>query len=89
MAIMHERDKIVESVVRFLLGFSPKYGISYYFEKSSTARERVINFVARVRSKVYGLQCPFCGKRFRRKSALATHLIKVHYHDILSIAGVE
>jgi hypothetical protein len=85
MAILQERDKIVKSVVRFLLGFRPRYGSAYYFEKSSRIRFNVYRFAASVRSKVYDLQCPFCGKKFRRRSSLATHLIKVHYHDILLV----
>jgi hypothetical protein len=84
MAHYFENDKIVRSIVRFLLGLKPKYGSSYYFEKSR-ARKRIYE----LKQRVTGLQCPFCGKRFRRRSALATHLIKIHYHDILSIAGVE
>jgi hypothetical protein len=88
MAHYFENDKIVKSIVRFLLGIKPKYGSSYYFEKSR-ARSRVYRFVDSVKAKISGLQCPFCGKRFRRRSALATHLIKIHYHDILAIAGVE
>jgi hypothetical protein len=83
MALMQERDKIVKSIVRFLLGFKPEYGSVYYFEKSRI-RSKVYSFVAAAKAKVSGLQCPFCGKRFRRRAALATHLFIVHYYDILS-----
>jgi hypothetical protein len=85
---MRERDKLVKSIVRFLLGFKPEYGSCYYFERSRI-RSKVYRFVAAAKAMVSGLQCPFCGKRVSRRSSLATHLIKVHYHDILSAAGVE
>jgi hypothetical protein len=88
MAVMNERDKLVHSIVRFLLGFRPEYGSCYYFEKSR-ARSSVYRFVDSVKARISGLQCPFCDKRFRRRSALATHLMKIHYHDILTIAGIE
>jgi uncharacterized C2H2 Zn-finger protein len=89
MAHAFEHDKLVKSIARFLSGFGPEYGSMYYFEKSSRIRFKVYAFFASVRDRLYGLQCPFCGKRFRRRSSLVTHLIKIHYHDILSIAGVE
>jgi len=89
MAHAFERDKIVKSIARFLSGFGPEYGSSYYFEKSSRVRFKVYSFFVSVRDRLRGLECPFCGKRFRRRSSLVTHLIKVHYYDILYIAGVE
>ena len=89
MALMQDRDKLVKSIARFLSGFGPEYGNMYYFEKSKRVRFKVYSFFASVRDRLYGLQCPFCGKRFRRRSSLVTHLIKIHYHDLLSIAGVE
>jgi hypothetical protein len=84
-----DRDFLVKSIVRFLAGFGPEYGSVYYFEKCKSVRFRVYSFFASVKDRLYGLECPFCNKRFRRRCTLALHLIRVHYHDILSVAGIE
>ena len=86
MAQMYECDKLVKSVARFLAGFRPKHGRVYYFEKHR-CKERIYRFFGR--SVAGSKQCPFCHKRFRRRAAMVTHIISVHYHDVLHIAGKE
>ena len=88
MAHMYECDKLVKSVARFLAGFRPKNGRMYYFEKHR-CRDSIYRFFMSVRDRVMSNQCPFCGKRFVRRSAMVTHIVSIHYHDILSVAGIE
>lgn len=88
MAQMYECDKLVKSVARFLAGFKPENGRIYYFEKHR-CKERIYKFFDSVRSVAGSKQCPFCSKRFRRRAAMVTHIISIHYHDVLRIAGKE
>ena len=88
MAQMYECDRIVKSVARFLAGFRPEHGRIYYFEKHR-CRDRIYKFFVSVRSRVVSKQCPFCGKKFVRRAAMVTHIISIHYHDVLHVAGKE
>jgi hypothetical protein len=40
-------------------------------------------------SRVGSGQCPFCGKKFVRRAAMVAHIISIHYHDVLHVAGKE
>jgi hypothetical protein len=88
MAQMCECDKLVRSVARFLAGFRPVHGSIYYFEKHR-CRDRVYRFFTSVRGVVGSGQCPFCGKKFVRRAAMVAHIISIHYHDVLHVAGKE
>ena len=83
MGVANERDKLVKSVARYIAGLKPKRGIySYYFGRY---RNAVIDKVIKLRDGIKGLKCPFCGRVFRRRGSLVTHIIYVHYHDVLSL----
>jgi len=82
LGVANERDKLVKSVARYIAGLKPKRGYSYYFGRY---RNAVIGKVIELRNGVKGLKCPFCGKVFRRRGSLVTHIIYVHYHDVLNL----
>ena len=85
MAQKYEADKLVQSVARFLAGLKPKRGRSYYFEKFRHAEHKVVELKARAK----GFRCPFCGRTFKRSSPFITHIIMVHYHEILTYIGAD
>jgi hypothetical protein len=66
----------------------PVHGSIYYFEKHR-CRDRVYRFFTSVRGVVGSGQCPFCGKKFVRRAAMVAHIISIHYHDVLHVAGKE
>jgi hypothetical protein len=80
-----EADKIVRSVARFLAGLKPKYGSAYYFDKHTS----VVNKILTLKASIKGYECPFCRRKFRRVSSFVTHLVTIHYHDILVYIGKE
>jgi hypothetical protein len=88
MAQMGECDKLVKSVARFLAGFRPKSGRVYYFEKHR-CRHKVYDFVSSVGGLVSSVRCPFCGRGFRRRAAMVTHIISIHYHDVALLVRSE
>lgn len=87
VAQKYEADKLVQSVARFLAGLKPKYGKSYYFEKFRHAD--VLHKVMELKAKVKGFRCPFCGRTFKRSSSFITHIIMVHYHEVLVYIGTD
>jgi len=81
----YEADKLVYSVARFLAGLKPKRGKAYYFEKFRSKLSKVIE----LKTKMQKLQCPFCRRTYRRPSTFITHIITVHYNEILAYIGAE
>jgi len=78
LAFLYERDKLVHSVARFIAGLKSRYFTKY----------------KRYCVRVYGLfidgkTCPFCGKRFIRKSGLVSHIVRSHYDDVIDYMGLD
>lgn len=86
MAQKCEADKLVYSVARFLAGLKPKNGRAYYFEKFRT---KALNKVIELKTRAQGLRCPFCGRTFRRPPAFITHIITIHYNEVLTYIGTD
>jgi len=78
MATYFEKTKLVESFARWLAGFPPKWGKRHYFTKYNISM-KIESLYNGVRGKNI---CVFCGKRYRKRSALVQHLINVHYREI-------
>jgi uncharacterized C2H2 Zn-finger protein len=87
MAHTIEADNLVHSIARFIAGLSPKWGNQRYFERRR--RSLVISKIIALKERAKGLQCPFCGRKFRRACSFVSHLVTVHYHDILEYVSRE
>jgi hypothetical protein len=87
----YEADKLVYSVARFLAGLKPKRGRTYYFEKFRSKLSKVIELKTKMQKLQYPfcIQCPFCRRTYRRSSTFITHIITVHYNEILAYIGAE
>ncbi len=73
-----DKGKLLRSIARWLAGLSPVFGRRHYFEKYTNA-----DCVIRKLGMYKGLNvCPFCGKKFRRVSALVAHIMKYHADDV-------
>ena len=76
-----DKSKLLHSIARWLAGLGPLFGRRHYFEKYTNAE-----CIASKLSKYRGCgTCPFCGKKFRRLSALVAHIMKYHGDDVESL----
>jgi len=75
---LRDEDKIIHSVVRWLVGAKPKNGRRYYFEKYDIAKK----IKERLGKYRHSKTCPFCGRSFAKLNNLATHVLLVHAFEL-------
>jgi hypothetical protein len=73
--------KAVASFIRWLAGLKPKNGRRYYFERYSIPKE-VLEQLEPFRASG---TCPFCGKTFRCATGFVSHIIRVHYSEVVEL----
>ena len=78
MSKVKAKEDAIHSIVRWLAGLEPMYGLQYYFDRFKS-KVKVIEKLKQYRGL---LICPFCKKRFVRASAFVNHMIKIHYREL-------
>jgi len=72
---IRDRDKIIDSVIRWLLGLPPKWGRKRHYFESYKISERIKE---RLRRFKVDRKCPFCGKEFEKKRQIVSHIFNCH-----------
>jgi len=75
---LRDEDKIIHSIVRWLVSARPKNGRRYYFEKYDIAK-KIKERLERYRGSK---ECPFCGRKFGRSPSLLVHILLKHHGEL-------